>query len=807
MMMFFGKILPLLFVNPSNKPNIIPSSSCSIKTTKAIAPTTITSQSALKVSESSTEVLPRKIINDVREIYRSLSEGCFTYSNASSPTIHFHYLSPTQRRAEFRNNRENGIDGNGNEKEKDVTDDNFATVYKEIKRSNSKDGKKPILLYLPGLDGVGISASQQFDDLSNNFEFWRMTIDKQNDLSSFTDLTTAVTNFIFQLTQFDNDDREVILLGESFGGLLAPSVALRVQSKTNASNQKNPIIGMTLVNPATSFDRTQWNTFAPLLASIGNSNADNIMNNSNQSTQNNDSQFKLPTPYSILGGMALAVTVPDSTQFQSIVNMITDTKVDGTDELQDVLSATIDSFDLLEENLPANVIRHRVGSWCNVGCQVVNKRLHLLDTPTLVIAGEDDNMLPTKEEADRLLDVMKDVTVVSVKGSGHFVLDDRFNLTKAMLDDAPFLNNKEGTKEKHVKYDPILDWTQPTPEELREAVENRVTPLRRLTSPKFFSTGTDGIRRVGLGQVPRNTNHDDNGDNNRPLLFVANHQLLGLDLGLIIAELLEQRGIAARGLAHPVVFQGGQGGGGGFAPGPGARRTSEHNKISKRNKDGPIIDDSEARRNNDFQTFGAVMVTPRNYYRLMQTGQAGLLFPGGVREVFHGKDEAYELFWPEGKVDFVRVAAKFNATIVPISAIGAADSANILIDAPDMVNLPFGLGDRVKNNTQNVIAARFDQDNTDELFVPPLVVPKLTPARHYFIFGKPFDTSMVDPSKKEDCKQLYDDVKAELRKGLDDLLVAREKDPYKDFPQRAAIEQVTGKQAPTFPIEELNKIL
>jgi hypothetical protein len=198
------------------------------------------------------------------------------------------------------------------------------------------------------------------------------------------------------------------------------------------------------------------------------------------------------------------------------------------------------------------------------------------------------------------------------------------------------------------------------------------------------------------------------------------------------------------------------------------------------------------------------MVTPRNYYRLMQTGQVGLLFPGGVREVFHGKDEAYELFWPE-KVDFVRVAARFNATIVPISAVGAADSANILIDSSEIVNLPFGIGERAMSSSKNLISARFNQGNEDELFVPPLVVPKLTPARHYFIFGKPFDTSTIDTTDKDACTLLYRDVKTALRRGLDDLLVARESDPYKNFAKRIAIEQVLGKQAPTFPIEELNK--
>jgi len=363
-----------------------------------------------------------------------------------------------------------------------------------------------------------------------------------------------------------------------------------------------------------------------------------------------------------------------------------------------------------------------------------------------------------------------------VKGSGHFVLDDRFNLTEAIAD-APFDPSQKNKNTK--KYDPILDWKPPSPNVIKETIESNVKPLRTLTSPVFFSTGEDGKRRAGLGHVPKKIN-------DKPILFVANHQLLGLDLGLIIAELTENRNINARGLAHPIIFQGGN-----FGPSP-------ERQVQSFNRDGRISEPGT------FQTFGAVMVTPRNFYRLMETGQTGLLFPGGVREVFHGKDEAYELFWPE-KVDFVRIAARFNATIVPISAIGAADSANILIDAPDILNLPFGLGERAANNTRNTIAARYDANENEELFQPPLVVPKLLPSRHYFVFGEAFDTTYIGHKDKEQCAKLYSDVKTELRRGLDDLLVAREKDPFKDTAGRLIYERVYGKSAPSFPIDELNK--
>jgi hypothetical protein len=109
-----------------------------------------------------------------------------------------------------------------------------------------------------------------------------------------------------------------------------------------------------------------------------------------------------------------------------------------------------------------------------------------------------------------------------------------------------------------------------------------------------------------------------------------------------------------------------------------------------------------------------------------------LLFPGGVREAYHRKGEDYKLFWPE-KADFVRVAAKFNATIVPFGAVGCADAFNMLLDNEEIVNLPI-IGENLKTMNSKLPVARPRQES-DELFVPPLSVPR-TAARFYFLFGK-----------------------------------------------------------------------
>merc|ERR1712187_734722 len=143
-----------------------------------------------------------------------------------------------------------------------------------------------------------------------------------------------------------------------------------------------------------------------------------------------------------------------------------------------------------------------------------------------------------------------------------------------------------------------------------------------------------------------------------------------------------------------------------------------------------------------------------------------------------------------------------GATIVPLSAVGAADSVNILIDAPDMLRLPFGLGERLANYSRNMVSAR--ADDPDELFIPPLALPR-QPARHYFLFGKPLRTDALDHRSRDDCEVFYKRVKVELERGLEDVLQARKKDPFAEFSGRILYEQLTGKTAPTFPVDELNR--
>ena len=659
------------------------------------------------------------IVNPLKDVYRELESGarkCREYS----PTIKFSYV------------------------ESDYDNDDDAAEHQR---------SKPIAVYLPGLDCFGISAIAQFPDLSKTFDLWRMTV-TVHDRSSFEDLTTAVTMFIDDI--WLETGQKVTLIGESFGGLVAPVVGLRLQNLAEREDRENPVEGLVLVNPATSFDSTNWDTIGSILASL-------------RFLESTGASKLGATPYTVLGGLALSALIPDRKQFDQILSLILGLPLENLINLPELLTDMNEGFALLGNRLPADLIAHRVGQWLPVGTQIINPRLSSINIPTLVIAGEEDNFLPSKQEADRLVTIMQNCKKLSVKGSGHFILDDRVNLTEAII-----YSDINPLQTVATKYDPINDWRLPPQDELKMIVDSRVQPLRRLTSPVFFSSDKHGHRWTGLGRLP----------SEGPLIFVANHQLFGLDLGMIIAQLIEERGLVVRGLAHPVIFSNSSS----VRPGPARPGLKE--------------DSNNPLDNRLFEKFGAVKVSPRNYYRLLQTGQNVLLFPGGVREVFHGKDEAYKLFWPE-KVDFIRTAARFNATIIPLSAVGAADSVKILMDSPDIAKLPF-IGELVAQSSAKTISARYDVENEDELFTPPLIVP-VVPARHYFVFGKPMSTAGLNPKDKDGCEEMYQAVKGELERGLKDILQARKEDPYFDSVKRLAVEQITGKSAPTFSVDKLNK--
>ncbi len=448
-----------------------------------------------------------QIAQDSRSVYTTLREKGPVFTEYS-PTVRFTYVTPPPSSNAGWSDYDvmmsdadiMAISENSNQ------ETSRTQMFSEVAKRHGDN--KPIALFLPGLDGYGISAASfQFDDLSKTFELWRMSV-LGEDRTSFHDLVQQPVQFIEDIVK--STDRPVYIIGESFGGMLASAVTLQVlqqsESEEHSEETKNPIKGMVLVNPATSFENSSWDVMAPLLTSFGK------LTQQPEPTQ--VGPFKLPSLYSVVGGITLSALIPSQQQYQRILDTFT-----GIDSIRDPSQITetikgfLEMFEITSEFLPPDLLEHRIKNWLMVGSSVlIESRLKKLDVPSLIIVGEQDNLLNSKDEGKRLTKLLPQSQELAVREAGHFILDENVNLTEAILysDIDPF---KYVEEEKN--YDPILDWEVPSIDEMNQTLSTSVKQLEDNFSPVWISTNMDGKRSFGIGNVPREG----------PILFVSNHQL------------------------------------------------------------------------------------------------------------------------------------------------------------------------------------------------------------------------------------------------------------------------------------------
>lgn len=117
------------------------------------------------------------------------------------------------------------------------------------------------------------------------------------------------------------------------------------------------------------------------------------------------------------------------------------------------------------------------------------------------------------------------------------------------------------------------------------------------TSPVYLSTLEDGKIVRGLEGLP----------SEGPVLYVGYHMLLGLELGPMITQVLKERNIHMRGMAHPMLFI---------------------------NSEVTFVDTQMLDK---YKILGGVPVSNFNIYKLLQAKSHVLLYPGGIREALHRK--------------------------------------------------------------------------------------------------------------------------------------------------------------------------
>jgi len=438
-----------------------------------------------------------------------------------------------------------------------------------FERVSAQEGAGDVVLYVPGVDFAGVSAAQQFRGLAREgHELWRCFVGPEDR----TPFETMVRHLEVWVRNKIAAGRRVVLLGESFGGLLSLAAALRL----GAGGRAGALKGLVLVNPATSFERTPWSLLGRALTALPLGDPlPPLAARTDLELLEETRERLLQTPYAYLGSMALAASVADPAQLGRIASKVVTTmfqsqredsstfssssSADGAGRSDDEVNPMLRSFltypEQIAKLLPPDTVRFRLRAWLRDGCESVSSELRLSSgrqslPPTLLALSGGDRLLASGTEGKRLGPLLerrisggrKRLQVVDLGPDiGHAPLDGRTDLAK-LLRESPVYQAPASSRDYVKNYEP------PTLEALEEGSKN-IEAISSLVSPVFCSVDpATGARAFGLAGVP------DPAAIGRPVILVGNHQLLALDLGPLVVEFLVEKGFAPRGLAHPINF-------------------------------------------------------------------------------------------------------------------------------------------------------------------------------------------------------------------------------------------------------------
>ncbi|CAL5368651.1 unnamed protein product [Camellia sinensis] len=220
----------------------------------------------------------------------------------------------------------------------------------------------------------------------------------------------------------------------------------------------------------------------------------------------------------------------------------------------------------------------------------VNAHLGAVKAQTLILSSGRDQLLPSEEEGERLLDLIPNCKIRKFSDSGHaLLLEDGIDLV-TIIKGTSFYR-----RAKCVDY--ASDYKPPSPSEFTSIYE-LYRWIEVATSPVMISTLENGKMVRGLEGIP----------SEGPVLFVGYHMLLALDTLPMYVKLWAERKIPLRPLAHLMMFE--------------------------RLRDGKLPDVSAFDK---LRILGIGPVSATNLYKLLSSKSHVLLFPGGVREALHRK--------------------------------------------------------------------------------------------------------------------------------------------------------------------------
>jgi len=251
----------------------------------------------------------------------------------------------------------------------------------------------PMMVFLPGVDSTAASSALQWEPLSQLFDLRCLSI-PVDDRTSFDDLSALVGSYIAEEMQGSPASRPVYVMGESVGAVIALQVALWWPDMVHR---------LVLINPATSYARSRWN-------SLGFTRA---------LSQVPDAVYEA----------ALAVALPPllanplriAAQGVDVDGGVLEQAVQLGKSL---VGTVLPNASAISEVVPKGALVHRL-AMCEEGGKVIEPQIFDVTQRTLVVSGTADKLLPSKEESRRLVIRMQRCKSVDAPGKSHAMLLER----------------------------------------------------------------------------------------------------------------------------------------------------------------------------------------------------------------------------------------------------------------------------------------------------------------------------------------------------------------------------------------------
>ncbi|KAL6501656.1 hypothetical protein OROGR_026789 [Orobanche gracilis] len=288
----------------------------------------------------------------------------------------------------------------------------------------------PVLLFLPGMDGIGLGLILHHKSLGKVFDVRCMHIPVQ-DRTPFEELVEWVEQTV-RAEHSASPYKPIYLVGDSFGGCLALAIAAR-----------NPKIDLVVIlaNPATSFGRSQLHPFFPFLEALPD-------------------ELYLVVPY------LLSIVMGDPTKMATVNIDTATTPTTYIEHLSANLAALLPRLSGLADIIPRETLIWKLKLLRAAAAAFANSRLHAVKAEVLVLASGKDNMLPSRDEAWRLLrSSLQNCKVRYFKDNGHTILlEDGINLLTIIKGTCTYRRHSR-------KHDSVMDFIPLSKSEFKLAVE------------------------------------------------------------------------------------------------------------------------------------------------------------------------------------------------------------------------------------------------------------------------------------------------------------------------------------------------